>query len=220
VTVPELFSQLAVLGSSLALICGLILLWRRSVHAYVTAFRWQSAVLAGVTAAIARLAGDPALYVVAVLLFLLKVVAIPMLLRAMERRFGAERELQPYVNAAASVLIAAILVVIAYIVVRPLVAISTLPTRGAMPLAMGLVFVSLFVIVSRKKALTQIIGFLMLENGIALLAVLGTYGIPLIVELGVFLDALMGFLVMQVFVYRIHETFESIDVEQLSRLRH
>jgi hydrogenase-4 component E len=103
---------------------------------------------------------------------------------------------------------------------RPLVALSQLPTRGGMPLAMGLILVSLFVIVSRKKALTQIIGFLMLENGIALLAALGTYGIPLIVEMGVFLDALMGFLVMQVFAYRIHETFESIDVEQLSRLKH
>ena len=74
--------------------------------------------------------------------------------------------------------------------------------------------------ISRKKALTQVVGFLMLENGLALLAVLGTYGIPLIVELGVFLDVLMGFLVMQIFIYQIHETFESIDVEQLNRLRH
>jgi len=61
---------------------------------------------------------------------------------------------------------------------------------------------------------------LVLENGIALLAVLGTYGIPLIIELGVFLDVLMGFLVMQVFVYQIQDTFESIDVDQLSELRH
>ena len=98
--------------------------------------------------------------------------------------------------------------------------VSDLPTRAALPLAMGLVFVSLFVIVSRKKAVTQIIGFLMLENGITLLAVLGAYGVPLIVELGVFLDALMGFLVMQVFVYHIHETFESIDVDELSGLKH
>jgi hydrogenase-4 component E len=60
----------------------------------------------------------------------------------------------------------------------------------------------------------------MLENGIALLAVLGTYGIPLVVELGVFLDLLLGFIVMQVVIYRIRETFESIDVEQLGRLRH
>jgi hydrogenase-4 component E len=85
---------------------------------------------------------------------------------------------------------------------------------------MALLFVSLFIIVSRKKAITQVIGFLMLENAIALLAVVGTYGVPLLVEFGVFLDALMGFLVMQIFVYQIHETFDTIDVEQLTRLRH
>ena len=130
------------------------------------------------------------------------------------------RELEPYVNTATSLVIAGLLVLVGYAISRPLVALSRLPTRGGMPLAMGLILVSLFVLVSRKKAVTQVIGFLMLENGLALLAVLGTYGIPLIVELGVALDALFGFLVMQIFVYRIHETFESIDVEQLSRLRH
>ncbi len=215
-----MFSQLSMLGSSVALLFALILLWRRSVHAYVGAFACQSASLALVTSLVAWYGGDPALYFVAALLLLVKGIAIPRLLRKMERRFGGQRETQPYVNAAASVLVAALLVIVAYVVTRPLVAISEMPTRGAMPLAMALVFVGLFVVVSRKKALTQIIGFLMLENGIALLAVLGTYGVPLIVELGVFLDLLMGFLVMQVFVYRIHETFESIDVEQLSRLKH
>ena len=106
---------------------------------------------------------------------------------------------------------------LAYAITRPLVLVSDLPTRGGLPLAMGLIFVGLFVIISRKKALTQIVGFLVMENGIALLAVLATYGIPLIVELGVFLDVLMGFLVMQVFVYHIHGTFESIDVDQMNR---
>jgi hydrogenase-4 component E len=218
--VNDLFSQLSVLGSSLALLFSLFLLWRRSVQAYVSAFAWQSGVLAAVTALTAFFGNDPALYFVAALLFGLKVVAIPMLLRRMERQFGGERESHPYVNAAASVLIAALLVLVAYSATRPLVATSQLPTRGGIPLAMALVFVSLFVIVSRKKAISQIVGFLMLENGIALLAVLATYGIPLIVELGVSLDALMGFLVMQVFVYHIHQTFESIDVEQLNRLKH
>ncbi len=214
------FSQLSMLGSSIALLFSLILLWRRSLHSYIAAFACQSAALALVTSLVAWYSGDTPLYFVAALLLLVKGVAIPRLLKTMERRFGGQRETQPYVNAAASVLVAALLVMVAYVVMRPLVAISDLPTRGAMPLAMALVFVGLFVVVSRKKALTQIIGFLMLENGIALLAVLGTYGVPLIVELGVFLDLLMGFLVMQVFVYRIHETFESIDVEQLSRLKH
>lgn len=216
----SLFAQLVVLGASLVLILGLMLLWRRGVRAYIAAFTWQSVVLAAVTGTVAHFGHEPELYVVAVLFLLGKAVAIPVLLRAMTRRFGDERELAPYVNTATSLLVSGLLVLFAYLVTRPLVEISQLPTRSAMPLAMALVFVSLFAIVSRKKALTQVIGFLMLENGIALLAVLGTYGIPLVVEIGVFLDALLGFLVMQIFIYRIHETFESIDVEQLSDLRH
>ena len=78
----------------------------------------------------------------------------------------------------------------------------------------------LFIIVSRRSALTQIVGFLVMENGIALLAVMATYGMPFIVELGVFLDVLLGFLVMQVFLYRIRETFATIDDDQLRKLRH
>ncbi len=216
----DAFSQLSALGSSLALLFSLFLLWRRSVKAYISAFAWQSAVLAGVTALAGFFVRDPSLYAVAAVLFVLKALAIPRLLENMERRFGAVREMQPYVNAATSVLVAAVLVIVAYSVTRPLVAASLLPTRGGIPIAMAIVFISLFILVSRKKAISQIVGFLMLENGIALLAVLGSYGVPLIVELGVSLDALMGFLVMQVFVYHIHETFESIDVEQLNRLKH
>jgi hydrogenase-4 component E len=216
----SVFSQICVLGSSLVLIFGLILLWRRGVTAYITAFKWQSMVLSAMTAVVAYFGDDHELYWVAGALVVLKVFVIPRLLRRMERRFAAERELQPYVNTETSLVIAGLLVLFGYAITRPLVALSQLPTRAGMPLAMGLVLVSLFVVISRKKALTQVVGFLMLENGLALLAVLGTYGIPLIVELGVFLDALMGFLVMQIFIYQIHETFESIDVEQLNRLRH
>jgi hydrogenase-4 component E len=216
----SIFSQLCVLGSSLALITGLILLWRRGVPAYISAFTWQSRAITAVTVIVAYFGDDHELYWVAGALFILKGVVIPRLLKQMEHRFAAERELEPYVNTATSLLIAGLLVLFGYAITRPLVALSQLPTRAGMPLAMGLVLVSLFVVISRKKALTQVIGFLMLENGLALLAVLGTYGIPLIVELGVFLDVLMGFLVMQIFIYQIHETFESIDVEQLSNLRH
>jgi hydrogenase-4 component E len=216
----SVFAQVCVLGSSLVLMCGLILLWRRGVTAYITAFTWQSIVLSGLTAVVGYFGNDRELYWVAAALALLKAVIIPRLLRRMERRFQAERELQPYVNTQTSLVIAGLLVLFGYAITRPLVALSQLPTRAGMPLAMGLVLVSLFVVISRKKALTQVVGFLMLENALALLAVLGTYGIPLIVELGVFLDVLMGFLVMQIFIYQIHETFESIDVEQLNRLRH
>jgi hydrogenase-4 component E len=214
------FSQLVMLGSSGMLLTGLIVLWRKSVPAYITAYRWQSWLLAAVTATIGHFSGEWPLYWVAIVLVALKGVAIPALLRAMQRRFGAHAETRPYVNTETSLLIASLLVLFAYVLARPWTMVSELPTRQGLPLAMALLFVSLFIIVTRKKAITQVIGFLMLENAIALLAAAGTYGVPLLVELGVVLDALMGFLVMQIFVYQIHETFDSIDVEQLTRLKH
>jgi hydrogenase-4 component E len=216
---PQLVSQLSVGGATLVLLAGLLMLSRRGVKAHIGAFTAQSVALAATTAMVGWFTGDWQLWAVAALLLLIKGIGIPILLKRMARRFGTERELEPYVNTATSLLVGGLLVLLAYVVTAPLVSVSLLPTRTGMPLAMGLVFVSLFVIISRKKALTQLLGFLMLENGIALLAVLGAHGIPIIVEIGVFLDVLLGFMVMQVFVYQIHETFESIDVEQLNRLR-
>jgi len=214
------FSQLVMLGSSGMLLTALIVLWRKGVPAYITAYRWQSWLLAALTATVGYYGGDGQLYWVAALLLGLKGVAIPALLRTMQRRFGTEREATPYVNTEVSLLIASVLVVFAYLLGRPWMALTQLPTRQGLPLAMSVLFVSLFIIVSRKKAITQVIGFLMLENAVALLAVVGTYGVPLLVEFGVFLDALMGFLVMQIFVYHIHDTFDTLDVDVLARLRH
>jgi hydrogenase-4 component E len=215
-----LFSQLSTLGSSIILMFGIGLLWRKSLNAYAVSFKWQSVALTIMFFIIGYFGDDHELYVVAVVLFILKVLVIPYYLNRMEKRFGDQRELQPYVNVASSLILAGLLVLLAYAITRPLVMVSELPTRGGMPLAMGLIFVGLFVVITRKKAMMQIVGFLVMENGIALLAVLGTFGIPTIVELGVFLDVLMGFLVMQVFVYHIHTTFESIDVDQMNELKH
>ena len=216
----QTFSQLVMLSAGGMLVAALIPLWRKGVPAYITAFRWQSWLLALLTALVGYFGRDPQLYGVAILIVALKGVAMPALLRAMDRRFGHQRELRPYVNPETALLIAGVLVLFAYVLARPWMEVTTLPTRGGLPLAMALLFISLLIIVNRKKAITQVIGFLMLENAIALLAVVGTYGVPLLVELGVFLDALMGFLVMQIFVYQIHETFETIDVDQLTRLKH
>ena len=205
------------------LLTALIVLWRKHVPAYISAYRWQAWLLAAITAVVGYFGGDWRLYWVAGVLVALKGIAIPALLRTMQQRFGVQPQIKPYVNTETSLLVAGLLVVFAYVLARPLMevtAASALPTREGLPLAMALLFVSLFIIVSRKKAITQVIGFLMLENAIALLAVVGTYGVPLLVEFGVFLDALMGFLVMQIFVYQIHETFDTIDVEQLTHLRH
>ena len=181
------------LGSSGVLLAGIVMLWRRGMTAYISAFAWQSVVLALLTAAVGYFGHDPELYWVAGLLFADQgrghsAAAAQRWPRfASTTRTGAVRE---HGDLAASS--AACSILLAYAAARPLLAIAGAPTRGGMPLAMGLLFVSLFIIVSRRKAVTQVIGFLMLENAIALLAVLGTYGVPLIVELGVFLDVADG----------------------------
>jgi hydrogenase-4 component E len=218
--VNGLFAQLVMLGSSGMLLTGLIVLWRKNLPAYISAYRVQSWLLGGISAVVAYFSGETALYWVAATLIGLKGLAIPALLHTMQRRFSAQPKVKPYVNTETSLLAAGLLVMFAYVLARPWMAVTTLPTRQGLPLAIALLFIGLLIIVSRRKAITQVIGFLMLENAIALLALVGTYGVPLLVEFGVFLDALMGFLVMQIFVYHIHETFNTIDVEQLRRLRH
>jgi hydrogenase-4 component E len=214
------FSQLSTIGSSIVLIFGIMLLWSRSLSTHISMFRWQSAILSGILVLIGYFGHDSELYFVAGFMFILKTLILPYYLDRMRVNLKVTREIDPYMNNATSLIVAGLLVLLAYAITRPLVLISSLPTRGGIPLAMGLIFVGLFVVLSRKKALTQVIGFLVLENGIVLLAALGTYGIPLMVELGVFLDVLMGFLVMQVLVYHIQDTFESIDVDQLNQLKY
>ena len=197
-----IFSQLTMTGASAMLLMALIVLWRHHTSAYVTAFRTQSVVLACVGATVAWLGDVPELFLVAALILGLKGWMVPRILAGMEARRPGDRGLQPLVNTEISLLMSGGLAVAAYEISRPLTEVVSLPTRGGLPIALALILVSLFIVVSRRQVIAQIVGFLMLENGVALLALLGAYGVPLIVELGVFLDVLMGVLVMQALVPR------------------
>lgn len=199
------FSQLTTTGASAMLLLALVVLWRRHVPAYVTAFRTQSVVLAAVGAVVAWMGEVPELFVVAVLIFALKGWIVPRILYAMEARRAGDRDLAPLINTEISLLVSSGLAVAGYEISRPLVEVVSLPTRGGLPIALALILVSLFIVVSRRQVIAQIVGFLMLENGVALLALLGAYGVPLVVELGVFLDVLLGVLVMQALVPRVGE---------------
>jgi hydrogenase-4 component E len=211
-------SQLAMTLSSAMLLSALVVLWRRHMAAYISAFKWQSIALAAVGGVVAWRTDEPELYVVAVLILVLKGLLVPRLLIGMEDRFPPALESRPLVNTETSLLVSAALAVLAYEVSRPLTAMVNLPTRGSLPLALALIFVSLFIVVSRRKTISQIVGFLMLENGIGLLALLGAYGVPLVVELGVFLDVLLGVLVMQTIVNQTQDAAESAASPNEERL--
>lgn len=211
--------QLANLLSFLALGAAILLILRGSLGAQVDMFTLQSFALALLTAIVAWYAASVDLFGVAVVLVIIKVVIIPRVLNRAVTNIGLQRVAAPYLGTAPALVVCGALIVVAFYVMTPIVASNPLPTANALPLAFAGVLVGLFVTVNRRRALTQILGFLVMENSIFLFALLATYGVPFIVELGVFLDVLVAVLILEVFVYHIKENFDTLEVGQMGELK-
>jgi len=213
------FARVANLLSFVFLVMSFLLIIRSSLAGQVRMFALQSAVLAGLAAVVALFGGSWELLSVAVVVVIIKVVVIPSVLNRAIANIGLQRAVAPYLGVSVTLAICAALVVFAFYVMAPVTASNRLPTADGIPLAFASVLIGFFTTVNRKRALTQILGFLMLENGIFLIALLATYGIPLIIEMGVFLDVLVAVLILEVFIYRIKENFDSIEVKVMGVLR-
>src|SRR3972149_270490 len=215
----EVLSKAVNLLSFVALGLTILLIVRTRLEGQVRVFALQSLVLALLAEMIALYSGSLELLAVGVALVVVKGVMIPRVLNRAVAIIGLERVAAPYLATAPALIICGILTIIAFYVMTPIAASNPLPTADAIPLAFAGVLIGFFIMVNRRRAVTQILGFLMLENGIFLLALLATYGVPFIVEMGVFLDLLVAVLIMEVFVYRIKDNFDSIDVGALGKLK-
>lgn len=214
-----LFPRLVTLLSFAALGTALLLIVRRDLTGQVRLFAVQSLILGILAAVIAGFTGRIELASVALALLLLKGFIIPRVLTRAVKKIGLQPAALPYLGTPATLVVCGGLVTIAFYVMAPVAASNPLPTAEAIPIAFAGVLIGFFVMVNRRRALTQILGFLMLENSIFQLALLATYGVPFIVEMGVFLDVLVAVLIMEVFIYRIKENFDSIEVDRLGRLK-
>lgn len=215
----EVFSKAVNLLSFVALGLTILLIVRTSLVGQVRAFEWQSYVLALLSVLISLYSGSLELFGVGIALVVVKGVMIPLVLNRAVAKIGLARVAVPYLGTAPALIICGLLTIVAFYVMTPIAASNPLPTADAIPLAFAGVLIGFFTMVNRRRAITQILGFLMLENGIFLLALLATYGVPFIVEMGVFLDVLVAVLIMEVFVYRIKDNFDSIDVGELGKLK-
>jgi hydrogenase-4 component E len=213
-----------VYGQSLDLICGglllsaVLMLWRRDLAAIVRVLAAQGVLLAALAALLGARESSVELIAVAAGVLLLKAIVLPAVLRRALRKTGEAREAEPLVNVATSLLAAALLTLFAYAVSRPLVALAPSPATHALPVGIAMVFLGFFALVTRRRALSQVVGFLLLDNGIAATAFLATAGVPLIVELGVSLDLLLVVLVLQVLTARLLLTFGHSDLDELREL--
>jgi hydrogenase-4 component E len=203
----------------LGLVVTLLIVWRQGWPGRLALFVGQSLLLALLAVVIGILAGKPGLLVVAGVVVLLKAWLIPRALARMGAGTPVLPPLAPGRSSAVPLLVSGALVVVAYAVMLPVNAATTLPTRGGIPLAFAMALIGLFVCVTGRDALGHLLGFLMFENGIFGLALLATYGLPGLVEAGVFLDVLAIVLLMEGVVLRVRREHDSIDVDRLRELR-
>lgn len=213
------YPQYLDLAAGLFLLCAIGVLWRHQLAPMIRLLGLQGMALAALVAVLGAHQRSPELVLVACGLGVLRAAVLPYLAwRALGGTPGEVRESRPVLNVAASVLAAALLTLLAYAVTRPLVALSPTPASTILPAAVAVVLIGLFTLVTRRRAVAQLIGFLMLDNGITATAFLAAAGVPLIVELGISLDLLLVVLVLQVLTTRLRAAFGSSDLDELREL--
>ncbi|MYR04617.1 MULTISPECIES: hypothetical protein [unclassified Streptomyces] len=219
-----LYTRLLDLACGVFLLAAVLVLWRRELAAIIRVFALQGVALAALAVLLGAHEGRWDLVGVGLGVGVLRAGLLPYLMRralaALSAGRGGEevRETRPLVNVAASLLTAALLTLLAYAVSRPLTLLDPTPATRALPVGLAVVLIGFFVLVTRRRALAQVVGFLLLDNGITATAFLATSGVPLIVELGVSFDVLLAVLVLEILTTRMRAAFGTTDIDDLREL--
>jgi len=209
------------ISSVILLVATFGLIVSRGFSNWVHAYRYQTMVLAGIVALIALITDIWELYIVSALTFGIKAIVIPKILFYVTNKLDSpiKLEVNPYVGMKLSVIISALLVAMSYFIFLYLDIKSNEIIQVFLPVSFALFFIGLFLIVSRRKALNQMVGLLTIENGLFLFAVSLTHGFSLIIEIGLMADILLGVIISSILLFRMSRTFDSIDIENLESLR-
>ncbi len=215
----QVASQLITLFAALMLVLQLLLVVQKMLLTNIRLFALQSLCLAAIAGSVAYFHNAREMYWVVVLTIVGKVLFLPWLLTRLVRRIGIVEEIEPLLNAPTSMLICGGLTLLGSVVARPFTTLEKLG-NNTLAIAITLLLTGFFLMFNRRKAITQVLALLTVENGVMLAAVaLTTYGMPLVVELGIFFDVMVAVMVLGILVYRIRESFASMDTSKLSQLR-
>ncbi|MFA5628079.1 MAG: hypothetical protein WCX90_08145 [Thiohalomonadaceae bacterium] len=210
--------QGVILLAALILLSSFAMLAQSRILACIHAFAWQGVLVAAATAMIALVANQPHLYLSAILTFSLKALLIPWVLHRIVIKLEIAHEVETVVNPALVILAAAALVAFSYYIAMPVEKLSTLATRNTIAISLAVVLIGMLIMVTRRQAITQVVGFMSIENGLFYTAVVATHGMPMVVELGVAFDLLVATVIFGVFFFQIRASIDSLDVDRLSRL--
>jgi len=212
-------TQLVNVLAALLLLIAFAMLSQRRVLTLIKLLAWQGAALAVSTAIVASSTGQTHLYYSALLTALLKVILIPWILHRLIDRLFVRWDIETLINIPTTMLIGIGLVIFAFALATPISQMASTLTRSTLGIALASVLLAFLMMIVRRKAVPQVIGFLAMENGLFFAATSATYGMPLVVELGVALDVLVGTFIFGIFFFHIREQFDSLDIRHMEKLK-
>ena len=214
-----LSGQLINLFAALVLLIAFAMLAQRRVLSLINLFALQGLVLAASTALVAYSSSQQHLYYSAALTLVLKVMFLPWLLHRLIRKLNVKWDIETLFNIPTTMLIGIALVVFAFNLAGPISEMAGTITRSTLGIAIASVLLSFLMMITRSKAVPQVIGFLAMENGLFFAAITATYGMPMVVELGIALDVLVGMFIMGIFFFQIRATFDSLELKHMEKLK-
>jgi hydrogenase-4 component E len=218
VTTPWLLQLLNFCAAGLLLL-SFAMLSQRRVVTLVNLLATQGALLCLATLLLAWRTNQHHLYISAGLTLGLKVIFLPWLLHRLIRRLNVYWDTEPQINASATMLLGLLIVIFAFGLAQPIAALASTAARSTIGIAIAVILLAFMTMITRRKAMSQVIAFLSMENGLFFGAMSATYGMPMVVELGVALDVLVAMLVLGVFFFQIREQFDSLDLHHLESLK-
>ncbi len=214
-----LAQQLINLFAALLLLISFGMLAQRRVLTLINLFALQGLVLSISTVVVAWTSHQHHLYYSAGLTLLLKVLFLPWLLHRLIRKLDIKWDVETLFNIPTTMLIGIVMVVFAFNLALPISALSATVTKSTLGIALACVLLSFMMMITRRKAVPQVVGFLAMENGLFFAATSATYGMPMVVELGIALDVLVGSFIFGIFFFHIRETFDSLDIKHMEKLK-
>src|SRR5262245_11610575 len=215
----NLSAQLINVLAAIMLLLAFAMLSQRRILSLIELFAWQGVVLSLSTAIVAYSTGQGHLYFSGILTFLLKVIALPYILYRLIHRLNVRWDVETLINIPLTMLIGIALVIFAFNLAQPISQLASTITRSTLGIAMACVLLSFLMMITRRKAVPVVIGFLAMENGLFFAATSATYGMPMVVELGIALDVLVGTFIFGIFFFQVRETFDSLDTRHMEKLR-
>lgn len=205
------------LAGSLVL-ASLMMLYQDRLYALLNVYALHAGVLALSVAWQAYVQKAPHLYVTASIALIFKAIIIPVALHRIIAKLGIHRELEKVIGVGLTMMAGIGLIALSMVVMLRVTPGADALAREDLAFALSVVLLGLLVMVTRRNAVSQVVGFMSLENGLVLAAT-GAKGMPLVVEISVAFSVLIAFIVIGIFLFRIRERFDSVDVQALDRFR-